>query len=233
MAVRRLAGTLLFVFGLGAFTGPEISGDFVVDRRLDLFGHGLRAGITAVEDFGVPQQPVVDTPLAAVVERRLLALGLHQAGILEHVESIAVLGMQHVVDDAVAVAEEVQDVLRQVARLINAEMQVSGAVADGGRERIGSEYFHVPPGLRPRGSGPYINFWSCRLYATPVSRRPWTTGRSCGSGCDSGSRRALNHPATTLRRWTRSFSAGCRKSPTCRRRRQRRQGCRIRVLPRR
>ena len=72
----------------------------------------------------------MDPPLAAVVERRLLALRRQDARVLEEVERVAVLGLEDVVDDPLGLPEVVQHVLRDRPRLVVLHARAVNGVLD-------------------------------------------------------------------------------------------------------
>src|SRR5574344_1318208 len=124
---------------------PDVVGKVSVDGLLllvvlhgpDLAGHqGL--------DLVPLEQPVVDPPLPAVVEGGLLPLGSEDARVLQHVEGIAVLGLQDVVDDPVGIAEEVQHMVGELVRLLlHHTAGVVDAVLDGLCEVIHRDDAHA------------------------------------------------------------------------------------------
>src|SRR5688572_29644193 len=85
--------------------GPHLVGDLVVDVPFARAGLAAAADLALLlrheEDLVLLEEPVVGAPLAAVVERGLLALRREHALLLEDVEELAVLGLEDVVDDAV------------------------------------------------------------------------------------------------------------------------------------
>src|SRR3990172_12570055 len=90
---------------LGLVTGglPDLGDPGVVDEAVVDGGVLLRLLLRALRlgelgDAVLLEHPVVDAPLAPVVERRLLALRREDARVLEHVEGVAVLRLEHVVD---------------------------------------------------------------------------------------------------------------------------------------